>query len=153
MSITIRARKLVYGLLDLMPSVHQRASLKALLVLFLCAQDLALPEHNEHESPSALSRFLNLYDWPTTSVIRTLRREILTVVLERRKVGRRPILRARRQGSCHTGQDRRRKSAEFGQKRNFRSADHPIRSPRQAFHQIRRLHTELTVDEVPTPST
>ena len=34
------------------------------------------------------------YNWPTTSVIRALRREILTTMLERRKVGRRPILRA-----------------------------------------------------------
>ena len=91
---TIRARRLVYGLLDLMPSVHQRASLKALFVLFLGTRGLALPEHAQGKSPSAISRFLNLYDWPTTSVIRALRREILAMLLERRKVGRRPILRA-----------------------------------------------------------
>jgi hypothetical protein len=94
MNITIRARRLVYGLLELMPSPYQRSSLKAMLALFLCAQGLALPEHASHKSASALSRFLNLYDWPTTSVIRALRREILTVLLDRRKVGRRPILRA-----------------------------------------------------------
>lgn len=94
MKTTIRARRLVYGLLELMPSPYQRSSLKAMLALFLSTQGLALPEHASHKSPSALSRFLNLYDWPTTSVIRTLRREILTVLLERRKVGRRPILRA-----------------------------------------------------------
>ena len=94
MEITIRARRLVYGLLELMPSPYQRASLKAMLALFLCAQGLALPEHANHKSPSALSRFLNLYNWPTTSVIRALRREILTVLLDRRKVGRKPILRA-----------------------------------------------------------
>lgn len=94
MDITIRARKLVYEMLTLMPSPYQRASLKAMLTLFLCAQNLALPEHTEHKSPSALSRFLNLYNWPTTSVIRALRREILTVLLERHKVGRKPILRA-----------------------------------------------------------
>ena len=92
--ITIRARRLVYGLLELMPSVHQRASLKALFVLFLGTRGLALPEHANSKSPSAISRFLNLYDWPTTSVIRALRTEILTVLLERRKVGRRPIVRA-----------------------------------------------------------
>ena len=94
MNITIRAHKLVYGLLDLMPSPYQRSSLKAMLALFLSAQGLALPEHANHKSPSALSRFLNLYDWPTTSVIRTLRREMLKILLERRKVGRMPILRA-----------------------------------------------------------
>ena len=94
MNITIRARKLVYELLDLMPSPYQRSSLTVMLALFLRAQGLALPEHASHKSASALSRFLNLYDWPTTSVLRTLRREILTVLLDRRKVGRRPILRA-----------------------------------------------------------
>lgn len=95
MEITIRARRLVYGLLELMPSSYQRSSLKAMLALFLSARGLAaLPEHTTHKSPSALSRFLNLYDWPTQSVIRILRRETLRVLLERRKVGRRPILRA-----------------------------------------------------------
>jgi hypothetical protein len=91
--LTTHARRLVYELLDLMPSVHQRASLKAMLALFLETQGTALPEHATHKSPSALSRFLNLYNWPTASVIRILRREILRMLLERRKVGRRPILR------------------------------------------------------------
>jgi hypothetical protein len=94
MKITIRARRLVYGLLELMPSPYQRSSLTAMLALFLSTQGLALPEHAKHKSASALSRFLNLYNWPTTSVIRSLRREILTVLLDRPKVGRRPILRA-----------------------------------------------------------
>ena len=91
--LTTHARRLVYELLDLMQSVHQRASLKAMLALFLGTQGTALPEHATHKSPSALSRFLNLYNWPTASVIRILRREILRMLLERRKVGRRPILR------------------------------------------------------------
>lgn len=95
MDITIRARKLVYyELLALMPTTYQRASLKAMFALFLCAQGIALPEHTDHKSPSALSRFLNLYSWSTTSVIRSLRNHILEMLLERRKVGRRPILRA-----------------------------------------------------------
>lgn len=92
--ITTHARKVVYELLDLMPSPYQQASLKAILALFLGAQGMALPEHARHKSPSALSRFLNLYDWPTRSVTATLRREILKALLERRKVGRKPILRA-----------------------------------------------------------
>jgi hypothetical protein len=92
--LTTHARKLVYELLDLMPSVHQRASLKAMFALFLATRGMALPEHATHKSPSAPSRFLNLYHWPTASVIRILRRKILRVLLERRKVGRRPILRA-----------------------------------------------------------
>lgn len=93
--ITIRARRLVYGLLELMPSDHQEDSLKALFVLFLGTRALALPERANSKSPSAISRFLNVYGWPTTSVIRTLRKEILSALLERRQqVGRRPILRA-----------------------------------------------------------
>jgi hypothetical protein len=94
MNITIRAHKIVYELLSLMPSAYQRASLTAMLALFLGARGIALPEHASHKSASALSRFLNLYGWPTTSVIRNLRREVLQILLERRKVGRRPILRA-----------------------------------------------------------
>ncbi len=93
-TMTAHARKLVYDLLGLMPSAHQRASLKTMLALFLQARGMALPEHAERKSPSALSRFLNLYDWPTRAVIRTLRREVSKTLLERRKAGRRPILRA-----------------------------------------------------------
>lgn len=92
--ITTHAQKLVYGLLDLMPSSHQRASLKTMLALFLEARGAALPEHARHKSPSALSRFLNLYRWPTRAVVRTLRREVSERLLERQKAGRRPILRA-----------------------------------------------------------
>lgn len=55
-TMTIHARKLVYDLLGLMPSVHQRASLKAMIALFLQARGMALPEHARHESPGALSR-------------------------------------------------------------------------------------------------
>ena len=93
--ITTHAQKLVYDLLDLMPSSHQRASLKTVLALFLEAPGTALPERAEGKSPSVLSRFLNLYCWPTRAVVRTLRREVSEVLLERRKKrGRRPILRA-----------------------------------------------------------
>lgn len=92
--ITTHARKLVYDLLNLMPSAHQRASLKTMLALFLRARGMALPEHAQRKSASALSRFLNLYDWPTRAAIRTLRREVSKTLLERRKAGRRPILRA-----------------------------------------------------------
>ncbi|CAA9442488.1 MAG: hypothetical protein AVDCRST_MAG14-84 [uncultured Rubrobacteraceae bacterium] len=93
-AITTHARKLVYDLLNLMPSAHQRASLKTMLALFLRARGMALPEHAQRKSASALSRFLNLYDWPTRAAIRTLRREVSKTLLERRKAGRRPILRA-----------------------------------------------------------
>ena len=43
--------------LCLMPNVYQKASLKALLGLFLEAQGHALPEHTQVKLPSALSRY------------------------------------------------------------------------------------------------
>lgn len=94
MDLTIHARKLVYELLALMPSPYQSASLKTMLVLFLSARGIALPEHTSHKPPSALSRFLNFYRWPTRSLIRTLRRVALQTLLSRREAGRRPFLRA-----------------------------------------------------------
>jgi hypothetical protein len=77
-----------------MPTSYQRASLKAMLALFLEARGIALPEHSKHKSPSALSRFLNLYSWSTRAFIRLLRKYALQALLERpTKLGRRPILR------------------------------------------------------------
>ena len=58
---------LVYVLLQLMPSVHQQASLTCLLALFLTAQ-CSQPSDSKTKSESALSRFLNHYGWPTKSV-------------------------------------------------------------------------------------
>ena len=55
------AQELVYSLLCLMPSVYQKASLKALLGRFLSEQGHALPEHTPLKSASSLSRFLNHY--------------------------------------------------------------------------------------------
>jgi hypothetical protein len=71
------AQGLVYSLLCLMPSPYQKASLKALLGLFLEAQGHALPAHTQVKSPSSLSRFLNHYSWSTRRVIQTTRQTIL----------------------------------------------------------------------------
>jgi hypothetical protein len=60
-----------------MPSIYQKASLKAVLGLFLDAQGHALPEHTQVKSPSSLSRFFNHYRWSTRQVIRTTRAAIL----------------------------------------------------------------------------
>ncbi|WP_390883633.1 hypothetical protein [Kovacikia minuta] len=76
-TILQHAQALVYSLLCLMPSADQKASLKALLGLFLDAQGHALPAHTSVKSASALSRFLNHYAWSTRSVIRTARQAIL----------------------------------------------------------------------------
>jgi hypothetical protein len=76
-TILQHAQGLVYSLLCWMPSVYQKASLKALLGLFLDAQGHALPAHTCVKSPSSLSRFLNHYNWSTRRVIRTTRQAIL----------------------------------------------------------------------------
>jgi hypothetical protein len=75
-TILQHAQGLVYSRLCLMPSVYQKASLNALLGLFLDAQGHALPEHTQVKSPSALSRFLNHYRWSTRRVIQTTRQAI-----------------------------------------------------------------------------
>ena len=71
------AQTLVYSLISLMPSVYQKASLKAILGLFLEAQGHALPEHTPLKSASSLSRFFNRYRWSTRQVIRTARAAVL----------------------------------------------------------------------------
>jgi hypothetical protein len=59
-----------------MPSVYQKASLKAVLGLFLDAPGHALPEHTQIKSASSLSRFFNHYRGSTRQVIRTARAAI-----------------------------------------------------------------------------
>jgi hypothetical protein len=90
-TILQHAQGLVYSLLCLMPSVYQKASLNALLGLFLDAQGHALPEHTQVKSPSSLSRFLNRYTWSTRSVIRTTRQAILQQLASHRPHPRIPI--------------------------------------------------------------
>lgn len=85
-------QKLVYTVLDLMPSGYQRRSLEVLLSLFLEATGKPLPAYSELKSGSALSCFLNHYRWPVRQVIRTLRQAALERLLAPRRRGRRPIL-------------------------------------------------------------
>ncbi|MEO0491622.1 MAG: transposase, partial [Cyanobacteria bacterium J06659_2] len=79
-TILKHAQGLVYSRVCLMPSVYQKASLQAMLSLFLEAQGHAVPEHTPVKSASSLSRFLNRYGWSTRSVLRTTRRAILEQV-------------------------------------------------------------------------
>lgn len=67
----------MYTLLSLMPSTYQQENLESMLGLFLQAQGYPLPQHSKSKSASALSRFLNIYDWSTLSVIRTTRNRII----------------------------------------------------------------------------
>lgn len=82
---------LVYSLLCLMPSAYQKASLKALLGLFLDAQGHALPAHTSVKSASSLSRFLNRYTWSTRGVIRTTRQAILQQIASHLPHAKTPI--------------------------------------------------------------
>jgi len=59
-TIVAHAQGLVYSLLCLMPSVYQKASLKAMMGLFLEAQGHALPQHTQVKSASSLGRFLGV---------------------------------------------------------------------------------------------
>jgi Transposase DDE domain len=86
------AQALVYTLMDLMPSTYQQKSLRALLGLFLEATGQNLPQHSQTVSASAISRFLNHYQWSVRAVIRVTRGEIIRQVLAQRRTGRRPIL-------------------------------------------------------------
>jgi hypothetical protein len=91
-SILAHAQGLVYTLLSLMPSIYQQQNLEAMLGLFLQAQGHPLPEHCKSKSASALSRFLNIYDWSTRSVIRTTRARMIQEILSHRPKGRKPFL-------------------------------------------------------------
>ncbi len=76
-TILQHAQGLVYALLHLMPSSYQHASLSSLLGLFLEAQGHPLPQQCQTKSASALSRFLNQYEWSTRGVLRTTRQQVL----------------------------------------------------------------------------
>lgn len=90
--ILAHAQGLVYTLESLMPSAYQRENLTAMLGLFLEARGYPLPQHSQTKSASALSRFLNLYDWPTRKLIRTTRKQIIRAIKSFCPKGRRPQL-------------------------------------------------------------
>ena len=81
-TIVQNAQGLVYSLLCLMPSVYQKASLNAMLGLFLEAQGHPLPQQTQVKSASSLSRFLNHYLWSTRAVIRTTRQAVLAQIAQ-----------------------------------------------------------------------
>lgn len=67
-----------------MPSVYQKASVSALMGLFLEAQGHPLPQHTQVKSASSLSRFLNHYTWSTRRVILTTRKAVLAQIAQHR---------------------------------------------------------------------
>lgn len=86
------AQQLVESLKELMPSLYQQETLQALLGLFLEGQGHSLPHHCQTKSESAISRFLNHYQWSTRAVIRAVRQAALNLIVSQCPKGRRPIL-------------------------------------------------------------
>lgn len=86
-AILTNAQQLVSALLSLMPSAYQRESLEAMLGLFLSAQGHPLPQHSQSKSASALSRFLNIYNWSTRKIIRATRSHVLKEILNQTPKG------------------------------------------------------------------
>jgi hypothetical protein len=79
--LNVPCQTLLATLLNLMPSVYQQQTLKALVALFLKPIGRPLPDHCQYKSSGAISRFLNHYPWPTRRLIREIRRWVLRQLL------------------------------------------------------------------------
>jgi len=91
-AILTQAQALVQELITLMPTPYQQDSLQALLGLFLAATGSPLPQYCQIKSASALSRFLNQYQWSTRKIINAVRSAALQQILTQPTRGRRPTL-------------------------------------------------------------
>ncbi len=87
-----QAKELLLTLKQLMPTIYQQETLESLLGLFLSGKGNGVPHHCQTKSESAISRFLNHYNWSTRSVIRIIRAYILNFILSQQRQGRKPIL-------------------------------------------------------------
>ncbi|MBE9048578.1 hypothetical protein IQ255_30080 [Pleurocapsales cyanobacterium LEGE 10410] len=87
-----QVEELMLSLKQLMPSIYQQETLESILGLLLSGKGNAVPHHCQTKSESAISRFLNYYNWSTRSVIRIIRSYILNLILSQRINGRKPIL-------------------------------------------------------------
>ena len=87
-----QAEELLSTLKQLMPTLYQQETLESILGLFLQGQGHSLPHHCPTKSASAISRFLNHYQWSTRSLIRHVRSSILNLILSQRRTGRKPTL-------------------------------------------------------------
>ena len=75
-----------------MPTIYQKESLEAILGLLLEATGISRASNCPIKSPSATSRFLNKYKWPTRKLIIIFRKWMLQQILSYSKKGRRPHL-------------------------------------------------------------
>ena len=76
-----QVEELISTLKQLMPTIYQQDTRESLLGLFLSSQGNCLPHHCQTKSESAISRFLNHYNWSTRAVIRTIRGYILNLII------------------------------------------------------------------------
>ena len=90
--ILSQSQDLLNSLKQLMPTLYQQESLESILGIFLEGQGHSLPHHCTTKSESAISRFLNHYQWSTRSVIRTVRSLVLDLILSSFPRGRKPTL-------------------------------------------------------------
>jgi Transposase DDE domain len=88
------ARKVFNTIEALLPSKHQRKSLRVITNAFLEANGQPRPEHAIGKSASALSRFLNQYQWNLRALIRAVRNAITQrlVHASHNRRGRKPLL-------------------------------------------------------------
>jgi hypothetical protein len=83
-----QVEELMLSLKQLMPSIYQQETLESIVGLFLSGKGNAVPHHCQTKSESAISRFLNYYNWSTRSVIRTVRSYILNLILSQTMKGK-----------------------------------------------------------------
>jgi len=62
-----QVEELMLSLKQLMPSIYQQETLESILGLFLSGKGNAVPHHCQTKSESAISRFLNYYNWKKTN--------------------------------------------------------------------------------------
>ena len=87
-----QVEELISTLKQLMPNIYQQETLESIFGLLLCGQGNSVPHHCKTKSESAISRFLNKYQWSTRCLIRTVRSLILKLILSQRRRGRKPTL-------------------------------------------------------------
>ncbi len=87
-----QAEELIATLKEVMPTIYQEETLESLLGLFLSGRGNSIPHHCQTKSESAISRFLNYYNWSTRKVIRTVRTYILNLIRSQQVKGRKPII-------------------------------------------------------------
>jgi hypothetical protein len=88
------ARKVFNTIETLLPSKHHRKSLRVITNAFLEANGQPRPEHAIGKSASALSRFLNQYQWNLRALIRAVRNAITQRLIQtsHNRRGRKPLL-------------------------------------------------------------